>query len=414
MNSAHHHTTSWLLESELAPYVDVFMLHLFDCRYASNTINNYLAGLSHFAHWTTLCNIDVKSIDEKLIQQFLNDHLPRCNCEAPVFLTRKDSRAALGHLLVLLRANAVIADPTIGLTPMDEELQRFDDHMNHVRGLAPSTRKTNLCFIRRLLLGQFGDQAVVISAILPDHIRQFVASQSKLCKVTTSISAPISALRGYFRYRATLGDRVHQLIGVANFPANWQQASLPKTLSNSEVECLLAALVHDGTAALRTVAIVHCALDLGLRSCEVAHLGLDDIDWSAATITLRGTKGRREDVMPLPAATGQAIADYLKYERPPTSNRAVFVRNIAPRDQPVGPDLIRKSIRQAYARAGLPYTRSHLLRHTMASRLLAGGSSLKEVADVLRHRSLNTTLIYAKLDSKNLAEVALPWPGSVS
>ena len=413
MNSANHHTLTWLLESQLAPHVDAFMLHLFDCRYASNTIDNYLAGLTHFAHWISQCNIDIKSIDETLIQQFLDDHLPHCNCEQPVFHDRKDLHAALGHLLTLLRANAVIAGPAIGLTPVDEELQRFDDHMSHVQGLAPKTRKTNLCFIRRLLLGQFGDQAVVISAILPDHIRQFVASQSKLCKVTTSISAPISALRGYFRYRATLGDRVHQLIGVANFPANWQQASLPKTLSNSEVECLLAALVHDGTAALRTAAIVHCALDLGLRSCEVAHLGLDDIDWLAATITLRGTKGRREDVMPLPAATGQAIADYLKYERPPTSNRAVFVRNIAPRDQPVGPDLIRKSIRQAYARAGLPYTRSHLLRHTMASRLLAGGSSLKEVADVLRHRSLNTTLIYAKLDSKNLAEVALPWPGSV-
>ena len=413
MNTSQH-TAIWLLDSELAPHVDAFMLHLFDCRYASNTINNYLAGLTHFAHWISQCNIDIKSIDETLIQQFLDDHLPHCNCEQPVYHDRKDLHAALGHLLTLLRANAVIAGPAIGLTPVDEELQRFDDHMSHVQGLAPSTRKTNLCFIRRLLLGQFGDQAVVISAILPDHIRQFVASQSKLCKVTTSISAPISALRGYFRYRATLGDRVHQLIGVANFPANWQQASLPKTLSNSEVECLLAALVHDGTAALRTAAIVHCALDLGLRSCEVAHLGLDDIDWSAATITLRGTKGRREDVMPLPAATGQAIADYLKYERPPTSNRGVFVRNIAPRDQPVGPDLIRKSIRQAYARAGLPYTRSHLLRHTMASRLLAGGSSLKEVADVLRHRSLNTTLIYAKLDSKNLAEVALPWPGSVS
>jgi site-specific recombinase XerD len=89
----------------------------------------------------------------------------------------------------------------------------------------------------------------------------------------------------------------------------------------------------------------------------------------------------------------------------------VFVRRVAPRDQPIGPDLIRKTIRQAYARAGLPYTRAHLLRHTMASRLLESGSSLKEVADVLRHRSLNTTLIYAKLDSKNLAEVALPWPG---
>ena len=90
MKSAHHHTTSWLLESQLAPYIDAFMLHLFDCRYASNTIDNYLAGLTHFAHWITQCNIDVKSINEKLIQQFLDDHLPRCNCEAPVFLARKD------------------------------------------------------------------------------------------------------------------------------------------------------------------------------------------------------------------------------------------------------------------------------------------------------------------------------------
>lgn len=217
--------------------------------------------------------------------------------------------------------------------------------MSHVRGLAPKTRKTNLCFIRRLLLGQFGDQTVMISDIKPDHIRQFVASQSELCGVSSSISAPISALRGYFRYRATQGDQIHHLIGVTSFPANWQQAALPKTLNNDEVERLLAALVYAGTSALRTAAIVHCALDLGLRSSEVAHLGLDDIDWSASTITLRGTQGRREEVMPLPAATGQAIADYLKYERPPTSNRAVFVRNVALRDQPVGPDRIRKSIR---------------------------------------------------------------------
>ena len=84
---------------------------------------------------------------------------------------------------------------------------------------------------------------------------------------------------------------------------------------------------------------------------------------------------------------------------------------MTPREQLIGPDLVRKTVRQAYARAGLPYTRSHLLRHTMAGRLLAGGASLKEVADVLRHRSLNTTLIYAKLDSGSLVEVALPWPG---
>jgi len=286
--------------------------------------------------------------------------------------------------------------------------------MSHVRGLAARTRKHYLAVVRRLLLAQFADRDVVIAAIKPNQIRQFIASQSTRCHKTVSIGATVSALHSYFRYRATLGDVVHHLIGVTRFPANWQQASLPKTLTKNEVERLLAALEHEGPAALRTAAIVHCALDLGLRSSEIAYLGLDDIDWPGSAITLRGTKGRREAVMPLPAATGQAIADYLKYERPPTSNRAVFVRNIAPRDQPVGPDLIRKSIRQSYARAGLPYTRSHLLRHTMASRLLESGSSLKEVADVLRHRSLNTTLVYAKLDSQNLATVALPWPGVVS
>ena len=141
----------------------------------------------------------------------------------------------------------------------------------------------------------------------------------------------------------------------------------------------------------RDIAIVRCALDLGLRSSEVAKLGLDDINWQSATITLRKTKSRREDVMPLPETTGTAIVNYLKLERPQTTSRAVFIRRIAPRNKPIGPDAVRKAIRQAYARAGLPYTKSHLLRHTVASRLIDGGCSIKEVADVLRHRSLNTT-----------------------
>jgi site-specific recombinase XerD len=410
----HHHSTLWLLESQLAPYVDAFTQHLIERRYASHTADSYLACIAHFAHWSTQCGLDVHHIDDKVVQQFLDDHLPRCECAKQVYRVRQDLRAALGHLLVVLRNNAVIADPPMGTTPVDDELRCFDDHMNHVLGLAPKTRSQYLCIIHRLLFEQFADHPVVISEIKPDDIRKFIVSQSELCTIPASISVPVSALRGYFRYRTTRGDLVHHLIGVTSYPANWQQATLPKALSNTEIERLPGALEHDGPSARRTEAIVHCALDLGLRSSEVANLGLDDIDWCAGTITLRRTKGRREDVMPLPAATGHAIANYLKFERPQTTNRAVFVRNIAPRDQPIGPHLIRKSIRQAYARAGLSYTRAHLLRHTMASRLLEGGSSLKEVADVLRHRSLNTTLIYAKLDSRNLAEVALPWPGSLS
>ena len=229
-----------------------------------------------------------------------------------------------------------------------------------------------------------------------ERLRRFFAAQAKNYKTPSSLGVVVSSLRGYFRWRATLGDRTHALVGALAYPANWQLASLPKSLAPVEVEQLEAALGQSGPSMLRADAMVRCMLDLGLRSGEVARLSLDDIDWDAGTITLRRTKGRREDVMPLPQATGQAIAAYLRDERPKTQHRMVFARHMTPRERPIGPDLVRKTIRQAYARAGLPHTRSHLLRHTMASRLLAGRSSLKEVADVLRHRSLNTTLIYAK------------------
>ncbi len=410
----HRNTADWLHESQLAPYVDAFTRHLTERRYASGTAGNYLACVAHFARWTILCRLDIHGINEGLVRRFLDDHLPRCNCAWPVQRTHHHLRAALGQLLIVLRANSVIAEHLPGTTPVDDELRRFDDYMNQVRGLAPRTRSMFLHTVRRLLFDQFGERPVVISAIKPEDVRKFVACQSERYSTPASAGTLASALRGYFRFRATRGDQVHGLIGVVSYPANWRLASLPKALSIVEVERLLGSLSHDGPSARRGVAIVRCALDLGLRSNEVAKLSLDDIDWRAGTVTLRRTKSRREDILPLPEATGRAIADYLKFERPQTTNRSVFVRHIAPRDQPIGPDLIRQAIRQAYTRARLPYTGAHLLRHTMASRLLDGGSSLKEVADVLRHRSLNTTLIYAKLDSTNLAAVALPWPGYAS
>lgn len=417
MNSTrrlHHSSTGWLLDSQLAPYVDAFKHHLTEGRYASHTAGTYVACIAHFAHWSTVCQLDIHRLDEAVVQEFLDGHLPRCDCAWPAHRVRSDLRAALGHLLVVLRANAIIAEPPLGTTPVDMELRCFNEHMSHVRGLAPKTRSMNVRTVRRFLLEQFADRPVIIPAIKPEDVRRFVSGQIALYSTPASAGTLASALRGYFHYRTACGDQVHHLIGVVTYPANWQLASLPKALSRDEVERLLGALGDSSRSSRRDDAIVRCALDIGLRSSEVAKLGLDDIDWRAGTVTLRRTKSRRQDVLPLPEATGRAIADYLKFERPQTTNRAVFVRRIAPRDQPIGPDIVRKAIRQAYARAGLPYTRAHLLRHTMASRLLEGGSSLKEVADVLRHRSLNTTLIYAKLDSRILREVALPWPGCAS
>jgi site-specific recombinase XerD len=405
---------NWLAQGPLAPYVDAFKQYLTDRGYAATTFANCVGSVAHFAQWIHRRHRRVQRIDEAAVAEFLDEHLPRCRWTGPVQRDRRGLSAALGHLLVVLRAQGVIAPPAASTTPVDEELRRYDEHMDHVRGLAPKTRGTALRIVRRLLTARFGDSRIDIPAIKPEHVRRFFAQQAKLYSKPATAGAVVSALRGYFRYRASLGDAVHAVIGAVSYPANWQLASLPKTLTAEEVERLVGALGKPGRSLRRADAIVRCALDLGLRRGEIARLSLDDINWRVGTITLRHTKGRREDVLPLPATTGQAIAAYLKLERPKTTNRAVFVRYLAPRDQPVGPDLVGKTIRQAYARAGLPYTRAHLLRHTMANRLLAGGSSLKEVADVLRHRSLNTTLIYAKLDSRNLVAVALPWPGSAA
>lgn len=405
---------SWILGSPLAPYFDAFEDYLSKGRYASKTVSDYIGSIAHFGRWLIMRQLDIQLFDEEMVGDFLNGHLPKCKCAIPVIRDRHILRAALGHLLVVLRANAVIAAAPLGTTPVDIELRHFDEHMSHVRGLVPKTCGHYQQIVGRLLFGQFANRPVDIPAITPYDVRQFIAGQRELYGTPSSVRTLASALNCYFRYRTSCGNQVHHLSGVVTYPANWQLASLPKALSGDEVKRLLGVLGDRSRSSRRDDAIVRCALDLGLRVGEVATLGLGDIDWRAGTVTLRRTKSHREDVLPLPDATGRAIADYLKFERPDTTNRAVFVRRIAPRDQPIGPDLVRKSIRQAYARAGLPYTRAHFLRHTMASRLLDGGSSLKEVADVLRHRSLNTTLIYAKLDSRNLREVALPWPGSAS
>jgi len=407
-------STEMLLNSPLVPYIEIYKQHFIQESYSPITIKKYFYCIAHFAHWMTQSNIDIYHVNKATINKFICGHLPVCTCKN-ASLTEKDTHAALTHLLNILLEEGVLTPSHKKMTPVDKELQAFDDYMNNVKGLAPKTRSGYLCIIKRLLSEQFSGKPVVISAIKARDVRQFIRIQKQLYTTSGDFSLLISSVRGYFRYRITCGDQVNHLIGVANYPANWQLSSLPKALNSEEVQCLLKALDYNGPLALRTKAIVHCALDLGLRSCEIANLGLDDIDWQTGTIILKKTKSRREDTMPLPETTGVALADYLRFERPKTKkNRSVFVRSMAPLEQEISPNVVRYAIRQAYKRAGLPYTRAHLLRHTMANRLLNKGNSLKEVADILRHRSLNTTMIYAKLDSRNLVKVALPWPGRKS
>jgi integrase/recombinase XerC len=412
--SLHATPKAWLLHSVLAPHVDAFASHLRQGRYSSNTRRSYLGGVAHLARWMTQCCLPLRLLDESAVERFLLRHVPRCDCPRPVMRTRGDLRAACAHLLNVLREQRVIAERAGATGPIADELCRYDEHMRDVRGLTEGARSGRLRIVQRLLLHKFADGPVVIGQLQPDDVRQFIATQLNLRGTTSNATTVVSALRAYLRYRTACGDRVHALLGAIASPAHWSLASLPRALKPYEVKRLLTSFTSSLPSPRRGYAIVRCALDLGLRSSEVAKLQLTDIDWRAGTVTLRRTKSRREDILPLLALTGRALADYIRHERPKTTNPAVFVRRRAPRDQPIGVDAVRRVIRDAYRRIGLTHGRTHALRHTLACRLLDHGSSLKEVADVLRHRSLNTSLIYAKLDHPRLAAVALPWPGSAT
>lgn len=404
-DSIHPTAASWLRSSALAPSVPAYWRYLTERNYARSTARSYLYCLAHFARWIRRCRHPLDDLDH-VIGRFVDEHLPHCTCPSRAHRCRHQVRAALGHLRVVLGDSRIATDGH-RVDPIEEALYRYDEYMQQAMGLARSTRLRRLNVVNALVRRS----AVVTPSA--DQLRRFIAKE--LDRVSpVSGGAIAAALRSYLRFRAFEGDRVEHLLPVIGSPARWRLAPLPKTLSRDDVERLLEAFPPELPSRLRSYAIVRCFVDLGLRTHEVSRLTLDDIDWTAGTLRIARCKTRRADLMPLPPATGRAIAEYLHMERPQTVNRQVFVRHVAPVDKPVGPEVVRNTVRNAYRRCGLPYTRVHILRHTLAARLLDTGGTLKEVADVLRHRQLNTTLIYAKVDMNRLGAVAMPWPGSTA
>ncbi|MEJ2388684.1 MAG: hypothetical protein P8Y27_15675 [Chromatiaceae bacterium] len=185
-----------LRSTPLAPYAGVYEGYLGDHGYAPSTKGRHFCCLVHFGRWMSQCGLNAEDLDEEAVGQFLDEHLPHCRCPAPVGHTREHLRAALGHLLVVLRANAVIPARVYGTTPVDEELRRFDTHMDQVRGLAATTRRFYRHLIRCFLLQQFGDSRVELAAIKPEAVRRFITDQSTHYSSPGGVATLIAALRG--------------------------------------------------------------------------------------------------------------------------------------------------------------------------------------------------------------------------
>ena len=309
-------------------------------------------------------------------------------------------RAALRKLYSTGEVPGVL-NVEVQIDAVELKLDRFDAYLRDVRGLADNTRSQ-----RRRIVGflhhQTRDTRGGIYPLNAVILRDFIGTTLERWS-SASAAVMAGALRAYLRYRAYCGDDVTALMPVIVCPACWRLASLPETLSSEEVERVLSSFAPPLPSWRRGAAIAQCVAQLGLRAIEVVGLELEDLDWNVGTIRIQRSKSHRVDLLPMLPSVGAAIVDYLHNERPIYISRRVFVRHVAPVEKPLQEKVVARVLRAAYQRCDLPYTRVHIFRHSLATRVLDAGGTLKEVADVLRHRSLDTTQIYAKLDERRLS-----------
>ena len=220
-----------------------------------------------------------------------------------------------------------------------------------------------------------------------------------------------TAFRSFFRFLFQKGELQTNLAASVPTVASWRLSTVPKYLVPKEVKRVLKACNRRKAIGRRDYAILLLLARLGLRAGEVVALQLEDVNWRAGEILVRG-KGLLHEQMPLPPDVGQALASYVRRDRPPCQTRRVFLCMKAPRRGFAHPSTLSTIVRRALARADLhpPLKGAHLLRHSLATSMLRSGAKMGEIAEILRHRALNSTEIYAKVDFEGLRSLAHPWP----
>jgi site-specific recombinase XerD len=291
-------------------------------------------------------------------------------------------------------------------------LTGYDEYLRRVRGLADDTRRRYLPFAERFLNWQCASGTPDWSRLDGDSVARFLRREAARLKNPTH-RAPLSAIRSLLRFLVFEG-----LIapGLENATPRWRRykhTSVPAHLSEEQITQTLDTCPRYTAAGLRNYAILLLLLRLAVRAKEVISLRLDDIDWIEGIVKIRSSKSLCERSLPLTKDVGRALARYLRQGRPRSPSRFVFLQSKPPNSPFTTSGAVSYIVRQSLTRAGikLPRMGAHVFRHTAATRMICRGATFKEVADILGHKLIDTTGIYAKLDLRNLASVVLPWPG---
>ena len=395
-----------LRKSPAGPLLESFSQALSEAGYARRIARIYLRAAEHFIYWTDRHGMPMCKLNEQSFAQF-DRHLSRCRC--PHYGHADHRRVVRGARLFVtyLRGTSIISTRSVEPPIHDPALlTAFCQWMRQQRGTCDVTLYTYRIYIRELLR-RLGEP----SRFNARRLRAFLLEKSRSCGLPTAKNCA-QVVRVFLRFLIAQGQCAVGLDDAIPNLAHWRLASLPRYLPPEDVERLIASCDRASPVGLRDRAILLLLARLGLRAGDIVHLRLGDIDWKEASIQVCG-KGRRHVRLPLTQEVGRAIVAYLKKGRPRTNADTLFIRSCAPYCAFRTSCAVTMIVDKAFRRSGVVRPSpgaAHLLRHSFATALLRKGAPLEDIAAILRHCSLETTQIYAKVDIRALRKIVQPWP----
>lgn len=387
--------------------IESFADYLFQSGYAEISARRHIRSAEHLIQWATRNNFAVNKLDDADLTRF-GDHFRSCRCGRYACADRVD---ILTGARLFLRHLYAKDDPPIRVADCAESmpilLDSFCHWMRQQRGTSERTLYHYSLSIRELIR-QFGEDPRKLDA---QCLRSFVLSQSRRTGWATAKKCT-TALRMYLRFLIAEGRCRAGLLGAIPVLAHWRLSSLPRYLAPEAVERIIDSCDLSCSVGKRDRAILLLLARLGLRAGDIVQMRLYDIDWKNGWVHVSG-KSRRQTRLPLTQEVGNAIVSYIREARPQSRVDTLFLRSRAPFRGLRGHPAVSVIVAGAIRRAGIKRPgrgAAHLLRHSVASSMLRQGASLQEISVLLRHRSIETTQIYAKIDVTALQQIAQPWP----
>jgi len=395
-------------DGPLGGHIDAYIDSLAAKGYSRDSRRRSAWLVGGFSRWLDQRGIAAAAVDEDVVDAFLRGRKRR---RTP----RVEDRSTLLRLLAHLALQGVICIPSPERAPTAAEQieAEYVDYMRHERNLAPATIRSNRIEARNLLTSLFADGPLTFDTVAARDVMTHIRRATKACRPNSACRV-VGGVRAFLRFALYRGWLDTDMSSHIPAPAIWSQSSIPRSLQDDQVLRTLAQCDRAIPSGCRDYAVILLLARLGLRAGEVAALQLEDIDWQAGELKVRNGH-TRVDRLPLPHDVGEALAQYLSEARPRCVSRQIFVRAQAPVEGFSSGTAVAAIVRRALQRAGIdaPSNGAHVLRHTLATRLLREGSSLLEIGEVLRHRQQQTTTIYAKVDFRSLRAIAPSWPGGV-